>query len=151
MLICENEWLHVSPTDNANVSDCSLINWKLKRFCERLDISLSRHKWKEICNALTFCMLGNFACFCRIWINVSQINFYKQIFQEYNQSVKQFGSRSGRCQACSGFKLFAKVISRRQKSPLAGKELHVKLGKRIMTDGLKVKSLSKHLNILQMV
>ena len=30
------------------------------------------------------------------------------------------------CRACSGSKLFAKVISRQQKSPLAGKELNTK-------------------------
>ena len=69
-------------------------------------------------------MSGNFACFfviCGFFL----INFLKNIFQEYHQSVKQFGSRSGPtfCQASSGFKWFAKVISRREKSPLAGKEL----------------------------
>ena len=39
--------------------------------------------------------------------------------------VKLFGSRSGQmfCQAWSGSKLFAKVISRRQKLPLVVKEL----------------------------
>ena len=43
--------------------------------------------------------------------------------QEYHQSVKKFGSRSGRtfCWAWSGSKLFAKVINRRQKSPLLRK------------------------------
>ena len=35
-----------------------------------------------------------------------QINFFEKFFQEYHQSVKQFGSRSR-----SGSKLFAKVIS----------------------------------------
>ena len=51
-------------------------------------------------------------------------NFFKEILQEYHQSVKQFGSRSGPtfCWAWSGSKLFAKVISRRQKSPPAGKD-----------------------------
>ena len=41
----------------------------------------------------------------------------------YHQGVKQFGSRSGRtfCRAWSGFKLFAKIISRQQKPPLAGR------------------------------
>ena len=47
------------------------------------------------------------------------------IFQ-YHQGVKQFGSRSGPtlCRAWSGSKLFAKDISRWQKSLLAGKELN---------------------------
>ena len=44
-----------------------------------------------------------------------KINFFEKFFQECYQSVKQFGSRSGPtfCQAWSGSKLFAKVISRR--------------------------------------
>ena len=61
--------------------------------------------------------------FCRLWIFFKSY-FFKNIFQEYHQCVKQFGSRSGPkfCRAWSGSKLFAKVISRWQKSPLAGKE-----------------------------
>ena len=54
--------------------------------------------------------------FCRLWI-ILIIFFLKNIFLEYHQSVKQFGSRSGPT------KLFAKVISRRQKLPQAGKQL----------------------------
>ena len=43
-----------------------------------------------------------------------KITFFKKFFQEYQQNVKQFGSRSGRTnrRAWSGSKLFAKVISR---------------------------------------
>ena len=43
-----------------------------------------------------------------------QNQLFEKFFQEYNQSVKQFGSRSGWtfCWAKSGSKLFAKVISR---------------------------------------
>ena len=43
-------------------------------------------------------------------------NFFKKILAGIQQSVKQLGSWSGRtlCQAWSGSKLFAKVISRRQ-------------------------------------
>ena len=54
-----------------------------------------------------------------------KINFFEKFFQEYHQGVKQFVFRSGPtfCRAWSGSKGFAKVISRRQKSPLAGKEL----------------------------
>ena len=53
-----------------------------------------------------------------------KINFFKTLFQEHYQSVKQFGSRSGPtfCRSWSGSKPFAKDISR-QKSPLAWKEL----------------------------
>ena len=70
-------------------------------------------------------------------------NFFKQIFQEYHQSVKQFGSRSGLtfCRAWSGSKLFAKVISRWQKSPLAGKELT------FYFDSLQVKCLVEFLSL----
>ena len=52
--------------------------------------------------------------FCLLLIFV-QNNFFEKFFQKNHQSVKQFGSRSGQafCQAWSGFKLFAKFISRR--------------------------------------
>ena len=69
--------------------------------------------------------LGDF-CIHFLWsVDFFKIDFYKKIFQEYHQSVKQFGLRSGSTffRARSGSKLFAKVISRRQKSPLAGKEI----------------------------
>ena len=56
-----------------------------------------------------------------------QIEFLEKFFQEYNheQRVKRFGSRSGPtfCRFYSGSKLFAEVISTRQKSPLARTEL----------------------------
>ena len=72
-----------------------------------------------------FCML-----FCHQWIFYLKLTFSKNIFQEYHQSVKQFGSRSGLtfCRVWSGSILFAKVISRWQKSPLAGKELWARFG-----------------------
>ena len=45
---------------------------------------------------LTLCMLGNFSHFCRPLLKFYfKINFFKKIFQEYYQSVKWFGSRSG--------------------------------------------------------
>ena len=80
--------------------------------------------WKRL-PTLTLCMLGNFACFFVICGFCFKSTFSKKIFQEYHQSVKQFGSRSVLmfCWARSGSKLFAKVISRRQKSPLAWKGL----------------------------
>ena len=63
---------------------------------------------------LTLGMLGNFACIFVVCCLFSELTFLKKIFREYHQSIKQFGSRSGPtfCQAGSGFKLFAKVISR---------------------------------------
>ena len=62
-----------------------------------------KHKNRPACKKLTLCPLGIF-----------KINFFEIFFQEYHQSVKQFGSRSGPtfCRAWSGSKLFAKVISR---------------------------------------
>ena len=48
--------------------------------------------------------------------------FVQNIFQEHSSTVKRFGSRPGPF----GFKLFANVISRREKSPLASKELNVR-------------------------
>ena len=46
----------------------------------------------------------------------SQINVFKNFFQDYHQNFKHFGT---------GSKLFVKVISRRQKPPLAGKDLNI--------------------------
>ena len=50
-----------------------------------------------------------------------QNEIFKEFFQEHYQSVKWFEPRSGPplCRSWSGSKLFAKVISRRQKSLLA--------------------------------
>ena len=79
-------------------------------------------------------MLGNFACFFFFSsVDFFKINFFKIIFQEYHQSVKQFRSRSGPTfrRAWSGSKLFAKVISRWKKSPLVGKELTLKAPSKI--------------------
>ena len=97
-------------------------------------LALSSQIWDQECfKDLTLCMLGNFACFFVIWgffffffffcFFFKLTFFFKKIVQEYHQSVKQFGSRSGSmfCWAWSGSKLFAKVISRRQKLPLARK------------------------------
>ena len=55
------------------------------------------------------------ACFCRL-LKIFQIYVFEKFFQEYHQSVKQFGSGSGPtfCRAWSGSKLFAKFISRWQ-------------------------------------
>ena len=69
---------------------------------------------------LTLCMLGIFMLLLSC-LYFFKINFLK-IFQEHFQSVKLFGSRSG---PLSGSKLFAKVSSTRQKSPLARKELNM--------------------------
>ena len=75
-------------------------------------------------------MLGNVSCFfCRL-LTFFNINYFKKLFQKHFQSVKRFGSRSGPtfCRSWSGSKLFAKVIIRRQKMPLARKELtHISL------------------------
>ena len=46
---------------------------------------------------------------------LSSVDFFQKNFQEHYQSVKWIGSKSGLSyyQSLSGFKLFAKVISRR--------------------------------------
>ena len=76
---------------------------------------------------IMLCMLGNFACFFVVCGFSFKIIFFQKIFQVYYQNVKQFGFRSGptKCWNRSGSKLFAKVLSRWQKSPPAGKELRV--------------------------
>ena len=50
-----------------------------------------------VIGALTLCMLGNFACFFVVsgFFFFFKFTFSKKVFQEYQQSVKQFGSRSG--------------------------------------------------------
>ena len=84
------------------------------------------HAPRSLKSSATFCFNSLHACWVILhaFLSVDFSNLFKNIFQEYHQSVKQFGSRSGptKCRAWSGSKLFAKVISRRQKSPLAGKE-----------------------------
>ena len=57
----------------------------------------------------------------------SKFTLSKKFFQKHYQSVKRFRSRSGPrfCQSWSGSKLFAKVISGRQKLPLVRKELNI--------------------------
>ena len=56
-----------------------------------------------------------------------KINFFKKFFQEHYQSVKRLGS-----------KLFAKVISRLQKLPLARKELNCILSIDRSSAGMKM-------------
>ena len=75
---------------------------------------------------LTLCMLGNFFMLFLLSAYCLKISFFKNFFQEHYQSIERFGSRSGPtfCQCWSGSKLFVKVISRWQKSPLARKELN---------------------------
>ena len=88
---------------------------------------LSRLIWVQtVCNSYQQttlnCKLGIFyASFvvCRLF---SKQTFFQKFFQEHDQSVKQFGSRSDRR---SGSKLFATVICRRQNSLVARKKLNV--------------------------
>ena len=58
-----------------------------------------------------------------------KINLSKKFLQEHYHSVKWLRSSSGPifCRSWSGSKLFAKVIIRRQKAPLAKKEYKLKL------------------------
>ena len=78
-------------------------------------------------NPTTLGMLGNFSGFWWRLLTFFKINLFKKIFQEHHQRVKQFWFRSGAtfCRSWSESKLLAKVISRRQKLPLARKELTI--------------------------
>ena len=55
-------------------------------------------------------------------------NYFFQKNLSETQGVKRFGPKSGPtfCRSWSGSKLFAKVINRRQRSPLARKELCIR-------------------------
>ena len=64
-----------------------------------------------------------FRCFCLEGLTLHAWFCHSWIFKEHHHCVKQFGSRSGL--TFLGSKLIAKVISRWQKSPLAGKKLNI--------------------------
>ena len=73
---------------------------------------------------LTLCMLGNFACFfvvCGFFF--PKISFFKKMFEEYHQSVKQFGYRSG-------LTIWVQTVRKgyQQTTPLEEKKLSAKLG-----------------------
>ena len=76
--------------------------------------------FQKIISGILSVMLGNFFMLLMSSADFFKINLFKKFFQEYYQSVKQFGSRSGPtdCRSWSGSKLFAKVISIQQKLPL---------------------------------
>ena len=71
--------------------------YKLSNSSLKQDIPVTRQlymchiKNKYLINSLH----GNFACFFVVCGFFFKINFFKNIFQENHQSVKQFGSRSG--------------------------------------------------------
>ena len=54
---------------------------------------ISRIRVRAVRNELTLCMRGNLACFL-LSADFFQSTFLKNSYQEYRQSVKQFGSRS---------------------------------------------------------
>ena len=45
--------------------------------------------------ALTLCLLGNFVCFFLSSADFFQNQLLEKFFQEYHQSIKEFGPRSG--------------------------------------------------------
>ena len=79
-------------------------------------------------HSLTLCLQRNFFYDILSSVDFYQHNFFKILFQEKHQSVKQLGSRSGRtfCRAWSGSKLFAKFICRWQNLQLVGKVLNMR-------------------------
>ena len=102
-----------------SIAECS--KWSLLRYFRP---SLSYHlslrsdfclffsgRLRQVLLYITLCPLGNFAYFLSSADLFQNQHFFKKFFQEYHQSVKQFGSRSGPtfCQAWSGSKLFAKL------------------------------------------
>ena len=90
----------------------TLFSLQMKNVCTYLSSTV-------VIDSLSLFMLGNFPSFYSCLLYFFKINFFEKFFQEHYQSDKQFGSRSGPTfwRSCSGSKLFAKVISRRQKSP----------------------------------
>ena len=72
-----------------------------------------------VTDALTLCMLGNFACFFVICGFVFKINFFKNK-KSFRNTIRVPGVDPDPDPDQA-----PKVISRRQKSPLVGKELRV--------------------------
>ena len=71
---------------------------------------------------ITYCMLGNFSCFCCHLPTFFKINFYSK--NSFRNTIRvSNGLAQIRTDVLSGSKQFAKVISRQQKSPLARREL----------------------------
>ena len=71
---------------------------------------------------LTSLHTGQFFMLLLLSADFFRIIYFKKFFKEHNQTIKQFESRSGHMS-----KLFANVISRQQKLPLARKEITVLL------------------------
>ena len=70
-------------------------------------------------------MLGNVSCFCRLLTYFFKINLFKKLFQEHNECPMvgpSLGLTLVTLVTLTDQELFAKVISRQQKTPLARKE-----------------------------
>ena len=91
-------------------------------------ISQRKRNMQSLLNQ-TLCMLGNVSCFCCHLPTFFKLTFFKKLFQEHFQGVKQFGSRSGLMEWTDIlsvlFQTVSKVISKRQKLPLARNELNI--------------------------
>ena len=122
------------PADNSHEKLCLICYfWKSSKIlnCRLLQIigcalrvkEMGIHHSSKKCELLRLNMAINSAC----WVIFHafswsanfffKINYFKKFFQEYHQSVKQFGSRSGPtfCLAWSGSKLFTKVSVKEKK------------------------------------
>ena len=64
--------------------------------CILSDIQIVGSKMITFFSLLTFCMLGNFSLLCCRLLTCFIIDFFKKFFEGHYQSVKQFGSRSGK-------------------------------------------------------
>ena len=66
--------------------------------CEYIALMLTGQEflcWLISSFQLILCMLGNFACPLVVWCHFFKIIVFQNLFQEYSQSIKQFGFRSG--------------------------------------------------------
>ena len=120
------------PTTVGILTFMSMINFVLNWVEHGKCFITSGHGIETVCYGLsvrisTLCMLGNFSCFCCTLLAFFKIIFFRKIFQEHSKSIKWFGFRFWWTFSLSWSvsKLFAKVISRQQKSPLARNELRV--------------------------
>ena len=100
------------------------LNWPEEPFQRSLKFSLAAishgplEEWKPKSITITawhcipLCLLGNFASFFIVCWYFFKINFWEKFFQEYHQSVKKFGSRSGPmfCQSWSVCKCYQQTI-----------------------------------------
>ena len=94
-----SRWLAVCQTTSSSFFHNQLYIWTIS--CSQSMWHWVYHVYHLFCSSYNLgdlkvnCMLGNFSYFCCRLLTFFKIIFFKKFFQEHNQSIKRFGSRSG--------------------------------------------------------